>query len=393
MIKPNDIIEKFTVEELCQTADDYFKSVQDSTPHLAKPFSSLRDGPVILQNLGFLLSGLHLAKTMTVLDFAAGTCWLSRYLHQLQCKTISCDVSSTALEFGKQLFEEYPIIGDPIAEPSFLHFDGHKIDLPDESVDRIICLAGFHHVPNQEEVIAELARVLKRGGIAGFSEPGRFHSQSPQSQFEMRNYAVLENDILVPEIFTIAQKHGFTDIRLRVLDDIEVSLNQYKFLTSQITRKLLNLIYHDVGNMMVNRTIFFLYKGDYIPDSRSHIGLACSLSTARNVFSIAAGESLDILVKVTNTGRAGWLTENINGIGVVKIGTHLYDEANHLLNLDFSRHDLPEFIEPGTTFEQSIKVRFDDSGTYKLAVDLVSESICWFENGGSIPITVTVNVE
>ena len=204
---------------------------------------------------------------------------------------------------------------------------------------------------------------------------------------------MLENDILIPEIFAIAQKHGFTDIRLKVLDDIEVSLNQYKLLTNQISQKLLNVIFRGVGNMMVNSTIFFLYKGSYIPDSRSHIGLSCSLSTERNVFSIKAGENLDILVRVTNSGSAGWLNENINDIGVVKIGTHLSDEAGRLLDLDYSRHDLPDFIEPGTTFEQSIKVRFSDPGTYKLAIDLVSEHICWFENQGSIPITITVNVE
>jgi ubiquinone/menaquinone biosynthesis C-methylase UbiE len=103
-------------------------------------------------------------------------------------------------------------VGTPISEPVFLHFDGHKINLPDESVDRIICHDAFHHVPNQKEVISELGRVLKRGGIAGFSEPGRFHSQSPQSQSEMRNFNVLENDIIPTEIFSLAREYGFDDM-------------------------------------------------------------------------------------------------------------------------------------------------------------------------------------
>jgi ubiquinone/menaquinone biosynthesis C-methylase UbiE len=31
-------------------------------------------------------------------------------------------------------------------------------------MDRIICHDGFHHIPNQAEIISELARVLKPGG-------------------------------------------------------------------------------------------------------------------------------------------------------------------------------------------------------------------------------------
>jgi hypothetical protein len=61
---------------------------------------------------------------MTVLDFAAGTCWFSRFLNQLGCQTISCDASQTALEIGKRLFLTFPIIGNLVSEPSFLHFDG-----------------------------------------------------------------------------------------------------------------------------------------------------------------------------------------------------------------------------------------------------------------------------
>ena len=393
MINPKDIIEKFTPEELCQTADDYYKSISDPTVQMAKPFSSLSEAPEILKNIGLLLSGLRLGKTMTILDFAAGVCWLSRYLSQLQCKTICCDVSKTALEIGKRLFREYPNIGKPISEPSFLHFDGHKLDLSDESIDRIICYDSFHHVPNQEEVISELARVLKRGGIAGFSEPGIFHSQTPQAQFEMKNYKVLENDILIPEIFALARKHGFTDIKVKVLGEIEVSINQYKLLTNQIVLKLIKTISSKIWNRMTGKTIFFLYKGEYIPDSRSSVGLSHSIWLDKNVFSVKAGKDLDILIKVSNTGRARWLNENMNDIGVVRIGTHLYDEANSLINLDFSRHDIPSLTEPGAAFEQTIKLKFSDVGTYKLAIDLVSEYITWFEIVGSMPKLATINVE
>jgi hypothetical protein len=209
----------------------------------------------------------------------------------------------------------------------------------------------------------------------------------------MRHYNVLENDILITEIFAIAQKHGFTGIRIMVLGGIEVSLSQYKRLTSPTVQKLLKTIFPTLGNTMTDKIVFFLDKGAYVPDSRGHIGLACSISTDKNVFSVIAGEDLDLLVRVSNTGGARWLNENVNDIGVVKIGTHLYDEADHLIDLEFSRHTIGAIVEPGTTFEQTIRVRFNNPGTYKLAIDLVSEHVLWFEIAGSMPEFVTINVK
>ena len=153
---------------------------------MSKPFAFLHETPQMLENLGLLLGGLELGRTMSVLDFGAGTCWLSRILAQLNCQPICCDASRTALDIGRRLFAELPLIGTAVFAPEFLWFDGRRIDLPDRSVDRIVCFDAFHHVPNPDEVIAEFGRVLRPGGLVGFSEPGRRHSQTAQSQYEMR---------------------------------------------------------------------------------------------------------------------------------------------------------------------------------------------------------------
>lgn len=286
------------------------------------------------------------------------------------------------------------MIGPHISDPLFLHFDGHKIDLPDESVDRVICLDTLHHIPNLDEVISELALVLKRGGIAGFSEPGRFHSQTPQSQYEMKNYNVLENDIVISEIFSIAKEKRFTNISCKLLCNMAVSLDQYLSLTSnRLNSESTKVILDNICKVMTNKTIFFLYKGDLIPDSRSHIGLSHSISLDHKHFDIVPGEALCLLLRISNNGSATWLNENINDIGVVKIGTHLYNEDNELLTLDFSRHYFSSSTAPGKTVAKNITIRFSDVGVFRLAIDLVSEGICWFENIGSKPQYVTVNVK
>ena len=394
MIDPKDVMRRYTVEELCETAEQYYRSVSDPTPLMSKPFSFLHETPEALQNLGLLLSGLHLGKTMTVLDFGAGTCWLSRVLTQLNCQMICCDASRTALDIGRRLFEEHPLIGTVAFKPVFLPFDGRRIELPDESVDRIVCFDSFHHVPNPAELITQFGRVLKKGGIAGFSEPGQHHSQSPQSQYEMSNYRVLENDIDVNEIFHFAQAAGFTELSLKVVNDMEMSLSQHNLLFGQPgdTERLRSDLWNQTYNAMHNRAIFFLHKGPLARDSRSHIGLGHVIRIDKTDYVVQAGQPLRLTVSVTNSGDASWLNTNSEIFGIVRLAAHLYDGDGALLNIDFSRHELPAPVGPGETVNMTIEESLPGSGRYRLAFDLVAEGVTWFENVGSTPVVVTVRM-
>ena len=394
MIDPKDVMRRYTVEELCETADQYYRLVSDPTPLMSKPFTFLHETPQALQNLGLLLSGLHLGKTMKVLDFGAGTCWLSRILTQMNCQTICCDASRTALDIGRRLFEEYPLIGTVVYKPIFLSFDGRRIDLPDESVDRIVCFDAFHHIPNPAEVITQFGRVLKKGGIAGFSEPGRGHSQTPQSQYEMSNYCVLENDINVNEIFHFAQTAGFTELSVKVVSDMEMSLSQHNLLFGQPgdAESLRSELWNQTHNAMHNRAIFFLHKGPLARDSRSHIGLAHVIRIDKTDYALEAGQALRLSVTITNTGEASWLNTNSEIFGIVRLATHLYDGDGKLINIDFSRHELPVPVSPGETVTMSVEESLPGSGRYRLAFDLVAEGVTWFENVGSKPIVVTARI-
>ena len=229
LIKPEDVIKKLGVEGLCQSADEYFKNITDITPLMTKPFHGVAEGAYLLCKLGVMLSGLRLGKGMTILDFGAGSCWLSRFLNELSCATISLDPSPKALEIGKKLFKQLPLLGNPIADPYFLQFDGRKIQLEDDSVDRVICFDAFHHVPNPEEILSEFYRILKPGGIAGFGEVGPHHSRSSQSQKEMRTYKVLENDVVLEHLKELSQQIGFSELYCKLFSfpDLEIDYPDY----------------------------------------------------------------------------------------------------------------------------------------------------------------------
>jgi ubiquinone/menaquinone biosynthesis C-methylase UbiE len=393
-INPADVIRDMSIDSLCETADDYYRRVADPTYLMSKPFASFIEAPEILYKLGLVLGGLQLSKGFRVLDFASGSCWLSRILNQFGCATISMDVSAHALEMGRKLFALQPVLGGSIEPPAFIHFDGHHFDIPDSSVDRIVCFDGFHHVPNQRQVLSEFCRVLKEGGIVGFAEAGRHHSQSAQSQYEMANYDVLENDIIIEDVLQFAKESGFADAYLKPLIEINsiVTTEEYRCIIEN--RSLPDHLVTSSLNAMAASTVFFLVKGTVQRDSRSHLGLQHRIAMARTEFRVTRNSHFTLALEAVNTGDARWLAETPNEVGTVKIGIHLYTASRQLIDLDFHRWKLPENIDPGKNLFASIEVPSPlEKGDYLLGIDLVSEGVCWFENIGSQPVSARLTVD
>src|SRR5258708_9788032 len=211
------LMHELSVEELCLAAEEFFEQRSAWDGLHAKPFADIDETPELLICFAQVVRGLNLLPDMTILDFGAGSCWTSRFLSQLGLKVIALDVSPSALKIGQKLYRRHPVIGNR-PKPQFMLFDGQSIDLPDHSVDRISCWEAFHHVPNPAQVIREMGRDLKAGGIAVFSEPGPHHSKSPQPQNEIRTNRHIENDINVRGIWSEAQKAGFTEIKLALVN-------------------------------------------------------------------------------------------------------------------------------------------------------------------------------
>jgi SAM-dependent methyltransferase len=388
LILPETVIAQCSVRDLIETAEEYYRRIDDATPLMSKPFSYLHEAPQSLQDLGTLLGGLQLGKTMVVLDFGGGTGWLTRILIQLNCQAICCDVSASALDIGKRLFAALPPIGTVVYQPQFLLFDGHRIDLPDQSVDRVVCFDAFHHIPNQEEVLAEFARVLRPGGIVGMSEPGGKHSRSPQSQYEMKNHRVLENDIVLDDIARKARIVGLTEFRAQAVIDLPLSLEEYQTLCDEgepLEETLSDRLVSNVAASTSNRSIFFLGKGRVRPDSRSHVGLRHEMSVSPAVVKSAHPTPITLHVVFHNTGTADWLAVNTEIFGIVRVGTHLFDVDGNLIELNYSRHELPHRIDAGCEGSLTIAVPSVGPGRYHLWIDLVAEGVSWFENLGSSP--------
>jgi SAM-dependent methyltransferase len=395
LIDVQELIAASSVAEHCRLAEQYFAGLSDWTHHLAKPFGSFDETPQLLINFAVVLQGLRLCPGMQVLEFGAGSCWAARILTQLACKVIACDASPTALQIGRELYSRYPPAGNR-PTPEFLIFDGHHIDLEDGSVERVICLDAFHHVPNPAVVLTELGRVLGGGGIAGFAEPGPEHSQAPQSQYEMKTHGVVENDIDIAEIWRLAQRAGFTDIKLAVfnLEPYYLDLASFEdFLRGGRTTREYGWA---TQAFMKNQRNFFLYKGEQKPiDSRYARGLTGRIDLSPSKVTAKESEPVKIKAVVTNNSSAVWLPRGA-GLGAVLLGCHVRHADSSMLQESYHWQALTagegRNIVPGETVEVGVEIPGLARGQYILEFDLVSNDVCWFAINGSQIARVAVEV-
>jgi SAM-dependent methyltransferase len=382
----------FTVEELARTAEDYYRTTLEfSDRYLAKPFADPQDAPDLLGSFAQLVAGLRLAPGLDVLDFGAGACWTTRCLTQFGCAAIALDVSATALELGKQLYARLPPIGDRPA-PQFLVFDGRRIDLPDGSVDRILCFDAFHHVPNPAQTMLELGRVLRPGGVAGFSEPGPRHSKGSRSQYEMKNYTALERDVVMDDVWKWARAAGFQSLELAIfnteshrvpLDDFQEALDGGRALNKYADRVRAFLRAH--------QTFFLTKGGGASKDSRERTGLKGEITVHLHGASVRATEMIEGDATVQNVGRVVWLSGDTR-LGGVNLGIHLRTRGGSPLAVDFARVRLIGSTAPGEMQTVSFSLKPPDPGEYLLEFDLVSEGVGWFEMNGSATVSVALTV-
>ncbi len=396
------LVAELSVEELAARADELVRSMEDPSALLAKPCSSLREAPDLLSCFGQVLGRLQPLPGMTVLDFGAGTCWTSMFLAQLGCRVLSMDISPAMLDLGRARYERMGLFGD-CPEPSFLLFDGHRMEIDDASVDRVLSFDAFHHVPNPAEVISEMGRVLRDGGIAAFSEPGPHHSEYPQSQHDMRRYGVVENDVILEDVWVWAQAAGFAGLEVAVFSPVPrwTDLDGFAAFIDGDEAAAAEQA-GSAREMLANRRMFVLRKaGRELVDSREATGLAADLRLVS--VTMAAGGGTGVIegtCEVLNTGRNQWLASS-GGIGAVRLGIRA--RGGYGPSEDIARAALPapEGVAPGGSatipFRIELPSHLTASGGVHPAhpivveLDLVAEGITWFAVNGTPPLEIALD--
>lgn len=394
-------------EEFNRSAEAYWKAIgaQESGRHhvLNRPFS----GPtaaVDVYRLGLMMAELRLGPGLDVLDFGAGTCWLSSCLNRLGCRTVAVDVSQAALDLGRELFAGDGRQRGDVAQ-RFLSYDGHTLPLPDESVDRIVCYDAFHHVPNQDEILREMYRVLRNGGRVVMGEPGEGHSHADVSAFEESAFSVLENDFDVLDVERRARSAGFSNVRLKpyldpCVDTISASAyvdlrEGWHAALKPRTLRVTVGVSEALRNSFRTCAIVILTKGAEVRDSRSPGLLRAEMRLVAPPRPMRGHCStvVQARLRIRNVGDTVWRHMPEPTGGTVLLGSHLLDASGRSLQLEYWRAPLPFDLVPGAEVEVSVAIPLPDApGNYTLRFDPVVEHVMWFSQAGSTPLDVALEV-
>jgi SAM-dependent methyltransferase len=381
------LIRELSDEELLRSADAYFAKMSLASEQCRKPFSNPSDAVHLTRHLGMLFDAADLFRGARVLDFGCATGWLTVGLAQMGCDAVGVDISPNALKLAEGMKAVRPKAhgAGPV---EFIAYDGYRLPMPDASVDRVVCFDAFHHVRDQRATIAEFARVLKRGGRAAFFEPGPNHSLTPQSQAEMAQFKVIENDVRMEDIARHALDAGMDrpQMLLQFAQPLTVGVDEFNaWARGGIARGWASRAIDTLQRQLTDGQCFYILKGDPVEadrDSRRADGLAAEITVrrARRVTS-SVGHGIELQVAVRNNGTRAWIAAAMSG--QVNLGVHLLDGSGRLLDNNYARLKLPRGpVEPGEEVVISGRLRWPAYESFALRLDMVAELVAWFSDRG-----------
>ncbi len=104
-----------------------------------------------------------------------------------------------------------------------------------------------------------------------------------------------------------------------------------------------------------------------------------------------AGVEATARLQLENAGSAPWRSRGRDG---VQLSYHWLDPLGNAIVWDGPRTSFPRVVEPGETVElEVVVVAPRPPGSYRLAFDLVEELRFWFQEVGSAPLDLPVDVK
>jgi SAM-dependent methyltransferase len=403
-----------------QFEKDYLKRTGIADWDRTKPFAppgrdTVDESLALIHDFAVALRCLAPTPADLILDLGAGACWCSDWLERLNLRAVSIDISHDMLALGRERLRD----GRRLAVGDMEHLPFRA-----GAFDKAICLNALHHVPDIPRAVGEIARVLKDDGVALFSEPGKGHDEKPGSVAAMRDFGVLEQEILVGDFLEACRRSGFADVRIQpmayAIAEFDLTPDEWAAWDRQARRRrpwraaekiwrgVLELAGAGKRGALFEETIAMslvrLLKGamdDHPIVVASKSGARRARGVHRAQFDTASvtppapqpGGHIVIEATVRNTGSETWRSASASGFGHVQVGIQLLDDAGRLVNRDFCRAALPGDVPPrGMCAVRAAAAAPNDPGPYQLKLDLVVEGVTWFEPQGSAARTIPLEV-
>ena len=383
---------------------------------LTKPFSvpggeSVEESGRLIHDFALVLQTLRPTPADRILDLGAGGCWASDWLERLNLHVVSLDLSFDMLRVGQERLRRGR--GAPLVagDMELLPFAG-------ESFTKAICLNAFHHLPNRGAALAEIRRVLTADGCVLFCEPGLAHSEMPESVAAMRDFGVLERDVVISDVMQACLDAGFADVRLNpisyVIPEFNLTVDQWRHwehfwrrkrpirAAQKLWRDVLEilgigkreLLFEEMFAVGLIRLfkqpveehpIIVAYRSPYVQwePPRYRAALATIAPPAQDDQG-----RLSLKVRVTNACNFPWSPDG-PGARQVVLGVQLCAADGAVIDRDHFRYPLTGEIRPGESATVALVVPRPPTGqpcTFK--VDALIENLTWFEPRGSETLTI-----
>jgi 2-polyprenyl-3-methyl-5-hydroxy-6-metoxy-1,4-benzoquinol methylase len=121
--------------------------------------------------LAVLEDVLGATQHMTLLDLGCSTGIISAYLSEHVYRVIGIDIDEPGLRYAARKWTKPNL--------QFMQGDSTDAALRDDAFDVVVCAQVYEHVPNAEQTMAEIFRVLKPGGICYFAAGNRLVLMEP----------------------------------------------------------------------------------------------------------------------------------------------------------------------------------------------------------------------
>ncbi|MCC3419285.1 MAG: methyltransferase domain-containing protein [Microcoleus sp. PH2017_07_MST_O_A] len=131
-------------------------------------------GQIKYEHLHRYALSIELARDKQVLDIASGEGYGSASLSKFACSVVGVDIDSKSVEYANQKYGDRPNL-------EFVVGACEAIPLPSQSVDIVTSFETIEHHNKHEEMMQEIKRVLKPGGLVIISSPNRLtYSDLPE---------------------------------------------------------------------------------------------------------------------------------------------------------------------------------------------------------------------
>ena len=115
-------------------------------------------------------SGIN-TRSLKLLDIGASTGIIDSYLADHLSQVIGIDIDQEAIDFAQSSFKKNNL--------EFRIGDAMNLDFQDHEFDIVVCTHIYEHVPDADNLMQEIYRVLKPGGFCYFAAGNRLSIMEP----------------------------------------------------------------------------------------------------------------------------------------------------------------------------------------------------------------------